>query len=153
MLPGATTIASVSVSLRLIPAIASTVKTATWNAVTAKKSPEKFARDLEATLLSRRADRALPEQTAYDLRKARARAIRGAIGSADLLAANAKHSAAEAFMADATDLLVSLPKSAHNMPMRADGYGGNWTISDLVSYWLTSESKSDASKRAGYSGA
>ena len=144
---------TVPVSLRLIPAVTSTVKVATWNAASAAKSPEKFARDLEATLIARRADRALPEQTSYDLRKSRARAIRGAIGSADLLAATAKHHAAEAFMADATDLLVSLAKSAHNMPMRSDGYGGNWTISDLVSYWFTSESKSDASKRAGYSGA
>jgi hypothetical protein len=152
--PAPAPVAPATRTLNLVSAIAATApKPAPWDSVSAAKSPEKFARDLEATLLARRADRALPEQTAFDLRKARARAIRGAIGSADLLAATAKHAAAEAFMADATDLLLALPKSAHNMPLRADGFGGHWTVSDLVSYWLTSESKSDAARRAGYKGA
>lgn len=139
-----------SVSLSLVSAVAAAAKTEKWESVKIMAKPVMFCRDLEASLLARRASRDLPEQTAYDLRKARARAIRGAISRADLDRATARHAAAEAFMADAADALLLIDRLQHNAPMRADGNGGHWTISDLVAYWFTGESKSDAGKRAGY---
>ena len=139
-----------SLTLNLVSAVAAVAKSEKWESARIMAKPVMFSRDLEASLLARRASRDLPDQTAYDLRKARARAIRGAISRADLDRATARHAAAEAFMADAADALLLIDRGQHCSPMRADGHGGNWTISDLIGYWFTGESKSDASKRAGY---
>lgn len=139
-----------SVTLNLVSAVASAPKSEKWDASRIVASPVKFCRDLEASLLARKASRDLPEQTAFDLRKSRAKCIRGAISRADLDKATARHAAAEAFMADAANALLLIDRGQHCCPMRADGHGGNWTISDLVAYWFTGESKGDAAVRAGY---
>lgn len=139
-----------SVTLNLVSAVAAAPKSEKWDAPRIIGKPVMFCRDLEASLLARKASRDLPEQTAFDLRKARARALRGAISRADLDKATARHAAAEAFVADAANALLLIDRGQHCCPMRADGHGGNWTISDLISYWFTGESKSDAAVRAGY---
>ena len=139
-----------SLTLNLVSAVAAVAKSEKWESARIMAKPVMFCRDLEASMLARRASRDLPDQTSFDLRKARARAIRGAISRTDLDKATVRHAAAEAFMADAADALLLIDRAQHCCPMRADGNGGNWTISDLIAYWFTGESKSDASKRAGY---
>jgi len=139
-----------SITMNLVSAVAAAAKSEKWESARIMAKPVMFCRDLEASLLSRKASRDLPEQTAFDLRKARAKCIRGAISRADLDKATARHAAAEAFMADAANALLLIDRGQHCCPMRADGHGGNWTISDLVAYWFTGESKSDAAVRAGY---
>lgn len=150
MAHSASPVAVPSITLNLVSAAVAAAKPEKWDDLRIAAKPVMFCRDLEATLLARRSNRDLPEQTAYDLRKARARAIRGAISRTELDKATARHAAAEAFMADAAEALLLIDRLQHNAPMRADGHGGNWTISDLVAYWFTGESKSDAGKRAGY---
>lgn len=134
----------------LSAAVAAKSAASTWTEADARAKPAPCVRDIERTLLERKASRGLPDQTSFDLRKARARALRGAITSAELDRATAAHSAAEAFMADVTALLLALDRKAHTLPLREDSHGGQWTVSDVIAYWFSGESKPDAAKRAGY---
>ena len=140
-----------TVKVTLSAAVAASSKPAVvYTADSARAKPAAFFRDLERTLLDRKASRLLPDQTIFDLRKCMARAMRGAVNRAELTRAEANNLAAVEWLQTAASIVVDLGPKVLATPLRDDENGGQWTAGDIVNYWFSGESKPDAAKRAGY---